>query len=259
MNKVRDVRTDLLDKRLGEQKWEPPGRGGGRRRKLAWAALGVVVLLAVAYLTGLLGGRGSEGPKEPVAEGPPPVVSASGPVVPEKRAKLSFTTSGRVKRLAVRPGDRVRQGQLLAQLEPSTISPGGAGGTQSPTGAGSSDLYITAPFDGTVGLVPVNEWETVTPGTPVLILGDLSTLRVEIEDLSETDVGRLQEGQSVEVSFESFPGRKVAGRVDRISPMNNSKGGGVNYDVVVEFTERELPDLRWGMTAHVDILVGQGR
>ncbi len=230
------------------------------RRRLPWLTAATVLLLDVlAYLTGVVGDRSSQGPGEPVVEGPPPVVSASGPVVPEKRARLSFTASGRVKRLAVQPGDKVKQGQLLAQLEPSTVQTGAMASGFSPSSLASSDLYIMAPFDGVVGLVPVNEWETVTAGTPVVMLGDLSAMRVEIEDLSETDVGRLQEGQAAEISFEAFPGRKVAGQVTRISPMNNAKGGGVNYDVVVEFADRDLPPLRWGMTAHVDILVRQER
>ncbi len=232
--------------------WEPPdGPKGGRRRKLVWAAGTVLALLAVAYFAGFLG-TGSREPTEPVVEGPSPVVSASGPVVPEKRARLSFTTGGRVKRLAVRPGDQVGQGQLLAQLEPSTVQTGIYAG---PTAPGEAGLYIVAPFDGTVGQVPVNEWETVASGELVVALGDMSSLRVEIEDLSETDVGRLQAGQPADITFEAFPGRKVAGRVARISPMNNTKGGGVNYDVVVEFADRDLPALRWGMTAHVDIRV----
>lgn len=228
------------------------------KRRLFWIAVATVLLLAVvAYLTGVVGDRGAQGPKEAVVEGPPPVVSASGPVVPEKRARLSFTAGGRVKRLAVQPGDRVVQGQLLAQLEPSTVQTGATAGGLGAPNLASSDLYIVAPFDGVVGLVPINEWETVTAGTPVVMLGDLTALRVEIEDLSETDVGRLQEGQTAEMSFEAFPGRKASGRLARISPMNNAKGGGVNYDVVVEFADRDLPSLRWGMTAHVDILVGQ--
>lgn len=245
----------------GQQKsqvWRPPRPRGRWRARLTWAAAAAAVLLVVAYLTGIMGDRGAKETKEPVAEGPPPVVSASGSVVPEKRARLSFTTSGRIRELAVKPGDRVRQGQLLAQLEPSTVQSSSFAGS-APSGPGVPDLYLVAPFDGTVGLVPVAEWETVAPGTPVVMLGDLDTLRVEIEDLSETDVGRLKEGQSAEISFEAFPGQKVAGRVARISPMNNAKGGGVNYDVVVEFVDHSLPALRWGMTAHVDVIVEPGR
>ncbi len=243
---------------LKKREWKPAGPGGARRRRLVWAAAAVVALVAVAYLAGVIRDRGAREAVEPAAEGPSPIISASGPVVPAKRARLSFTVGGRVKRLAVQPGDQVRQGQLLAQLEPSSVQSSELPGSGS-TAPGGADLYIVAPFQGTVGQVSVREWETVTPGSPVVVVGDLSTMRVEIEDMPETDVGRLQVGQSAEVSFEAFPGRRVAGRLARISPMNNEKGGGVNYDVVVEFAEADLPPFRWGMTAHVDVRVEPGR
>jgi multidrug efflux pump subunit AcrA (membrane-fusion protein) len=237
-------------KAKGEEIFRPKRRLRGR---LLWGAAAVAILLAAAYFTGLLGSEPVE-PVEPVAQSPPPVISATGPVVPERRARLSFTTSGKLMHLAVQPGDQVRKGQLLAQLEPASMPVGMPGSTSY---AGAADQYITAPFDGTVGLVLLREWETVQPGVPVVVLGDLTRLRVELEDLSEKDVGRLREGQRAEISFESFPGRVVAGRVARISPMDNSRGGGVNYDVVVEFVGADLEGLRWGMTAHVDVLVGQ--
>ncbi len=223
----------------------------------SWWALTIAgLLLVVAGVLGVNAAQQASTPAEaPVVEGPAPVVSASGPVVPERRARLSFTVSGRVKNLVVQPGDQVRHGQVMAQLEPSSYQ----AGLGTISGPGASDRYIVAPFDGTVGLVPVNEWETVQPGDPVVVVGDLSTLRVEIEDLSESDVGRLEVGQPVDVTFEAFPGRKVPGRVARISPMNNAKGGGVNYDVVVGFVGSDLPPLRWGMTAHVDIHVDGGQ
>lgn len=247
---MSDPKTDLLAKKLEARKWTAPRRRGSWRTRLGLLASAAVALLAVAYLGGAMGSQGG-GELEPVVEGPPPTVSASGPVVPERRARLSFTMSGRLRTISVRAGDQVRQGQVLAQLEPSSVQAApSAGGAPA-----SAELYITAPFDGVVGQVHAREWETVTPGSPVVTVGDARNMRVEIEDLSETEVGRLQVGQPAEVTFEAFKGRKVAGRVARISPMNNSKGGGVNYDVVVDFAEADLPPFRWGMTAHVEILV----
>jgi multidrug efflux pump subunit AcrA (membrane-fusion protein) len=244
---------ELLAKRRkakGEQIYRPKRRW---RRWALWGAAAAALLLVAAYLAGLMGGEQAE-PAPPAVQGPSPVISATGPVVPERRARLSFTTSGKLKYLGVQPGDEVRKGQLLAQLEPSSLPVGMPGSSYY---AGAAELYITAPFDGTVGAMPFREWETVQPGLPVIVLGDLSRLRVELEDLSEKDVGRLREGQRAEISFESFPGRQVSGVVASISPMDNAKGGGVNYDVVVEFVGADLSGLRWGMTAHVDILVEQ--
>jgi HlyD family secretion protein len=113
-----------------------------------------------------------------------------------------------------------------------------------------------APFDGTVGMVDVREGEQVQQGSPILTLGDLSTLRVETTDLDEIDVARVEIGQSVEVTFDAFPDRVFQGRVVRINPMAEAAGGGVNYTTIIALEEL-APEIRWGMTAFVDIDVGQ--
>jgi HlyD family secretion protein len=109
-----------------------------------------------------------------------------------------------------------------------------------------------APFDGTVGAVHVRRGEEVQQGDRVVTLGDLSTLRVETTDLDEIDVAKVDVGQSVDVSFDAFPDRVFKGRVVRINPMAEEIGGGVNYTTIIELDEL-APEIRWGMTAFVDI------
>jgi len=115
---------------------------------------------------------------------------------------------------------------------------------------------LTAPFAGTVGAVYVREGEMVAPGQPVMVLGDLTTLRVETTDLDEVDVARVAVGQQAIVTFDAIPERVYAGRVTRISPMAAPGAGGVNYTVIIVLEETD-PALRWGMTAFVDIEVGK--
>jgi multidrug resistance efflux pump len=117
-----------------------------------------------------------------------------------------------------------------------------------------------APFDGTVGRVDVQEGEQVRQGDPVVALGDLSTLRVETTDLDEIDVTKVELGQSVDVTFDAFPDRVFEGRVTHINPMAEPGGGGVNYTTIIELEElagADALEIRWGMTAFVDIDVGQ--
>jgi HlyD family secretion protein len=111
---------------------------------------------------------------------------------------------------------------------------------------------LSAPFGGTVGAVHVRVGARVAPGEPVLVIGDLSALRVETTDLDEIDVVRVAVGQRVDVTFDAMPDRVFEGRVTRISPMAASGSGGVHYTTVVELVEVD-PALRWGMTAFVDI------
>lgn len=115
---------------------------------------------------------------------------------------------------------------------------------------------VHAPFAGTVGAVNVRVGELVASGQPLITLGDLTTLWVETTDLDEIDVARVAVGQQATITFDALPEQVFVGRVIRISPMAEPGTGGVNYTVVVELDELD-PAIRWGMTAFVDIEVGE--
>ena len=117
------------------------------------------------------------------------------------------------------------------------------------------DAALTAPFDGTIGAVLVRAGELVNPGAPVVVLGDASEFRIETTDLNEVDLYLIREGQTVELTFEALPGRSMRGVVTQIAPMASLEQGGTNYEVTIDL-ENQDPDLRWGMTAFVDIFVG---
>lgn len=110
---------------------------------------------------------------------------------------------------------------------------------------------LRAPFAGTVNEVYVHEGEVVSPGTPVMLLADLSTLHVETTDLNENDVVKVSVGNKVIVTFEALPDVEVEGKVTEIA-LKASEGVGVNYTIVIELDE--IPEtIRWGMTAYVEI------
>ncbi len=117
-------------------------------------------------------------------------------------------------------------------------------------------LQLTAPFDGTIGTVYVRSGETALPGQSIVTLGNLGSLRVETTDLSETDVARVNEGQPVKLTFDALPGKTIAGKVVRIAPMSTPGQSAVNYIVTVSLDQID-PALRWGMTAFVDVQVGE--
>lgn len=113
------------------------------------------------------------------------------------------------------------------------------------------DLTLLAPFDGVISVLNINPNEWVAPGQPVMILADLDHLQVETTDLSEIDVAKIKVGDSATVSFDALPDLVLTGTITRIPP-KASEGSGVTYTVIIELDE--LPDeLRWGMTAFIDI------
>ncbi len=119
--------------------------------------------------------------------------------------------------------------------------------------AAQEDLNLSAPFDGTVSNMYVNQNEWISAGTPVLQLADLDRLQIETTDLSEIDVARIEVGSPAIVTFDAIPDVEVIGSIVRIAPKSD-EGAGVNYKVVIE--SEDIPEkILWGMTAFVDIEV----
>ncbi len=113
---------------------------------------------------------------------------------------------------------------------------------------------LTAPFAGTVVTVDIFPAETVTPGQVVVVLGDLSSYRIETTDLSERDVPHVKIGQAVNVFVEAL-GQDFAGKVADVSNISSTLGGDVVYKVTINF-DQQPQGLLWGMSADVEILVG---
>ncbi len=82
--------------------------------------------------------------------------------------------------------------------------------------------HLVAPMTGRVTRLAVEEGEVAVPGTfsretgLLLTVSDLSVIQTEVQ-VDETDVVRLELGDSVEVSIDAFPDTAFAGRVTMIS------------------------------------------
>ncbi len=114
---------------------------------------------------------------------------------------------------------------------------------------------LLAPFAGTIGQVMTEVGETVSPGVPLIRLGDLGDLRLETDDLSEVDIALVRVGQKVEVSIDALPDAEFRGTVVEVRPVAEVKHGDTTYTVTIDVDEGVESGLRWGMTAYVDIQV----
>jgi HlyD family secretion protein len=86
--------------------------------------------------------------------------------------------------------------------------------------AGLEKLTIRAPIAGTVLKVDVKAGEVAAPSMPqpLLLLGDLSQLRVRAE-LDEHNTGKIKLGEAAIVRAEAFPGQTFDGKVVAIAPL----------------------------------------
>jgi HlyD family secretion protein len=81
-------------------------------------------------------------------------------------------------------------------------------------------LTVRAPIAATVLQVNAKVGELATPSAsqPLVLLGDISTLRIRAE-VDERDFGEIKIGQPVLVRPSAFRGREVAGKVSFIAPL----------------------------------------
>lgn len=219
-------------------------------------------------------------------------ISASAVIVPASDAQLAFTSVGRVTAVDVKVGDKVTAGQTLVTLD-TTIQEARVREAEANLLAAQVDLKykirlgldpvhletaeaqvartqalvdsakavlasqstVTAPFDGTIVSLEIAPAEIVVPGATVIVLGDLSSYKIETTDLSERDVTRVQIGQPVTVFIEAL-GEEFSGEVSDIARTSTTLGGDVVYKVTIDL-DGQPEGLLWGMSADVKIETAQ--
>ncbi|MFI5370167.1 MAG: efflux RND transporter periplasmic adaptor subunit [Candidatus Eisenbacteria bacterium] len=121
---------------------------------------------------------------------------------------------------------------------------------------------FTAPFDGVVSALNVEQGEVVitgtmnNPGTEILTVSDLSRMLVRA-DVDETDIVDIKLGQKAKITVDALPDTSFPGTVTEIG--NTAKRsatstieGQTNFEVKVVF-DQTVPQVRPGMTADVEI------
>lgn len=81
---------------------------------------------------------------------------------------------------------------------------------------------IHAPISGTVTARPAEAGEVVPPGAELLTIADLSNRRIEAE-IDEYDVGRIAEGDTVEITAEGYEGESWLGVLEVVPEALNAR------------------------------------
>lgn len=115
---------------------------------------------------------------------------------------------------------------------------------------------VRAPIAGTVLQLKYRVGEYVQPGQgdPLVVLGDLTQLRVRM-DLDERDVGKVRVGTTALVRAIAFPGRDFNGRVVEIAQRMGRKN--VRSDDPVERNDTKILEVVMVVDPSTDLVVGQ--
>jgi HlyD family secretion protein len=129
-----------------------------------------------------------------------------------------------------------------------------------------SKTTMTAPMDGIVTALPVEEGEVAVigtmnnPGTILLTIADMSVVEAVME-VDETDIPNVQIGQRASVTIDAYPNKTFSGLVTEVgsSPINaqaaQSGTEAVNFEVKIQ-VENPPEGVRPGFSASADIITG---
>jgi multidrug resistance efflux pump len=116
--------------------------------------------------------------------------------------------------------------------------------------AALSDAELVAPISGTIVKLEVKAGEQAVPGLQAAVVADLTSWKVETDDLNEMEIPRVHVDQPVTVIPDALPELELVGRVESISDLFEEKFGDVTYTTTIRLSDVD-PRLRWGMTVLV--------
>jgi multidrug resistance efflux pump len=118
-------------------------------------------------------------------------------------APVGALATGTLATWTAQVGAAVQDGQVLGTIAPAGARPG------------TAPLDVVAPFAGTVLNVSAVAGQTVTPGTVLAYVGELSQTTVTAY-VKETQIRNVAVGQRADVTVDALPGTTFVGQVQQI-------------------------------------------
>lgn len=194
-----------------------------KKRKKGWIVFLVITLILVGVIAfQILGGMGGAQVEDPTGSEKKDlyavsttfsrlgvirnVLETNGEVVALVSVDAFPDVAGRISSMRVSLGDTVRKGQILAMIDPSKP---GMNYAQSP---------VLAPVSGTVSMVGFATGRLVGPQVPIVTVGDLSRLQLQIH-IPERYIAKISRGAAAVLELEAFPGEVFDARVSEYSPI----------------------------------------
>lgn len=119
--------------------------------------------------------------------------------------------------------------------------------------AKAAKMRIKAPFKGMLGLRNVSVGDYLKDGQDLINIEDVATLRVDFK-LPEAYLGRISQGQTVEILSDALPGERFKAVLDAIDPMVDQNGRSISARARLDNAAGKL---RPGMFVRVRLLFGE--
>ena len=189
-----------------------------------------------------------------------------------KRARESVSRTESLFRQGLVSDEEYRQAQLSRESAELSFDAARSNVAQNQANVaamrdGLSKTVIRAPIAGRVTSLKAERGETAIPGmsnlpgATLMVISDMSELNAEVK-VNESEVVRLKNGQTAQVTVESLPGRVFPGRVYEIASAAEQSGQDANMykvKVALDMASPDIAQLRPGMNVRAVILTAEVR
>jgi macrolide-specific efflux system membrane fusion protein len=183
-------------------------------------------------------------------------ISCTGTVLPKNRLEMKPPVNGRIERILVQEGDKVKTGQILAWMSSTER----AALLDAARGKGEKALQyweevykpipLPAPIDGEVIVAKTQPGQTVTAADAVLVLSDHLIVRAQAD---ETDIGKITSDMKAIIGLDAYPDTKIKASVEHIYYESKTVNNVTIYEV--DLKPEVVPAFfRSGMNASVDFI-----
>lgn len=184
-------------------------------------------------------------------------ILSSGSVGPENRLDIKPPIAGRIERILVEEGQRVKQGQIIAWMSSTEraalMDAAKAKGPEEVKywEEAEKSTPLIAPINGVIILKNSEQGQTVTSGDAVLTMSDRLIIKALVD---ETDIAQVKNGQKVEIVLDAYDQVIMPGKVVHIAYDAKTVNNVTTYAVDT------LPDktpkyMKSGMTANVTFII----
>lgn len=180
-------------------------------------------------------------------------ILSTGIIQPENKVEIKPPIAGRVEKVLVSEGMKVKKGQILAWMSSTER----AALLDAATSKGEKELKeweamyratpILAPINGMIIQKNVESGQTFTTADPILVMSDRLTVKAQVD---ETDIAQIKLKQKATISLDAYPNQKIEASVDQIAFDSKTVNNVTTYIVDV-LPENTPPFMRSGMTANV--------
>ncbi|GHV14847.1 hypothetical protein AGMMS49938_11700 [Fibrobacterales bacterium] len=167
-------------------------------------------------------------------------IEVNGNVAGKQQVAVFPDAAGKVAQVFVALGSKVKKGDIIAQIDPS--SPGSV--------YMNSPVY--APISGTICSTPLSVGTLVSQGEQILTIATANDLQIEAF-IPEREVGRLKTGLWAEVLLPAFPNEVFTATIARVSPVLDPQS---RTKEIVLYFGKNTAKVNAGMFAKVKVNVG---